>query len=325
MKQKLGRLRLSLLCAACTFVAIVGVYIVMARTGQFQLDHDDLVSKYADADSEFVSVGGIDVHYKDEGQGPVILLLHGSFGSLRTWDEVVDRLKARFRLIRMDQPPSALSGDLPASAAGLSLEDFISRFLDEVGVDSASLVGTSSGGIIAYRFAAKYPDRTNALVIANSPSAVVNNSAIVRPPVLDAMIFISSRILKHQPKLYWQLLLESLYADPSKLTGPLVEQYFDIGRKTRTSPPTPSMFARVNDNDEIDVVLRAVRAPTLLLWGVPDPVLPEKMAYQLQSKLSSAPTEVILLRGTGHYPPVESPGRVAEHISDFLASGGQPQ
>lgn len=325
MKRKLGRLRLSLLWAACTFVAIVLVYIVMARTGQFQLDHDDLVSKYVDADSEFVSVGGIDVHYKDEGQGPVILLLHGSFGSLRTWDGVVERLKDQYRLIRLDQPPSALSGDLPASAAELSLEDFISRFLDELGVDRASLVGTSSGGIIAYRFAAKFPDRTEALVIANSPSAVVNNSAIVRPPALDAMIFISSRILKHQPKLYWQLLLESLYADSSKLTGQLVEQYFDIGRKTRTSPPTPSMFARVNDNDEIDVVLRAVRAPTLLLWGVPDPVLPEKMAYQLQSKLSSAPIEVILLRGTGHYPPVESPGRVAEHISAFLARGGQPQ
>ena len=245
------------------------------------------------------------------------MLLHGSFGSLRTWNEVVDRLRNEFRLIRLDHPPTALSGDIPASAKDLTLEDFIRLFLDEIGVDRASLVGTSSGGIIAYRFAAKYPKRTAALVIANSPSSVIDNSAIATPPALQAMIFLSTRVLNHRPRLYWRLLLESLYADSSRLSDEIVEQYYDIGRKVRSLPLNSNMYARVNDNDETDEILRSVRAPTLLLWGSPDPVLPEQMAHQLESKLSAAQTELVLLKGTGHYPPVESPELVAEQIRRF--------
>lgn len=320
MRQKLKPVLFISLLAVGSLVALTSVYVVLARTGQFQLSRDELISSYADPDSRFVQVNGIDIHYKDEGQGPVVLLLHGSFGSLRTWDGVVSELKGPFRLIRMDQPPSALSGDIPADAIDLTLEDFIGQFLDEIGVERASLVGTSSGGIIAYRFAAKYPNRVNALVISNSPSAVVDNSAIVRSASLDSMILLSTRLLQYKPKLYWRMLLESLYADPSRLTTDTVAQYFDFGRKARTGVLPASMFARVNDNTEIDGVLGAVSAPTLLLWGVPDPVLPEDMAYQLESKLSSAPTELVFLRGTGHYPPVESPLLVAQHVERFLSS-----
>ena len=90
-----------------------------------------------------------------------------------------------------------------------------------------------------------------------------------------------------------------------------------MGRKVNSLPTTPTMYARVNDNDEIDEILRSVHAPTLLLWGLPDRVLPEHMAYQLQSKLTSAQTALVLLHGTGHYPPVESPGLVADEIRRF--------
>ena len=302
------------------FVIIAAAYVVMARAGAFRLDRNDLVTRYADSASRFVEVSGIDVHYKDEGQGSPVLLLHGSFGSLRTWDQVVAELKDDYRLIRLDQPGSALSGDVPESAEGLMLEDFIRLFLDTIDVDRTTLVGTSSGGLIAYRFAAKYPDRAVALVIANSPSAVVDNSAIDTPPSLQAMSFLSARILKHRPRLYWRLFLESLYGDPNRLSMAIVEQYFNMGRRPSSLRPGSSMYARVNDNDEIDAVLQSVVAPTLLLWGLLDPVLPEPMAYQLQTKLSSAETELVFLNETGHYPPVESPALVAEQIRRFSLS-----
>ena len=298
----------------------IAAYVLLARSGAFQLERDQLIARYADSESGFVQVRGIDVHYKDEGQGVPVLLLHGSFGSLRTWDGVVDALEDEFRLIRLDQPPTALSGPIPASAGDLWLEDFIDLFLDALGIERAVLVGTSSGGIIAYRFAAKYPERTTALVIANSPSAVVDNSAIATPRAVATMSLLGSRVLHHRPKLYWRWFLEWLYSDSSKVSEALVQQYYDMGRKTRSLPPNERMYARVSDNDEVTRILGGVRAPTLLLWGLVDPVLPEPMAHQIQRKLSSAPTTLVRLQTTGHYPPVESPERVADEIGKFLES-----
>lgn len=294
-------------------------YIVLARNGGFQLTRQELIEKYTDEHSKFVDVKGMEVHYKDQGSGPPVLLLHGSFGSVHTWDGVVDDLKDDLRLIRFDQPQAALSSDAPPENEGLSLEDFVAAFLDEIGVDRVHLAGTSSGGIIAYRFASKYPERAGKLVIANSPSAVVNNAAVDSPVFLDSLIYVSQNILKHQPRLYWRTFLESLYADPSRVKDTIVDQYFDYGRRTRTAPYVRSLFARVNDTAEIDQVLAQVKAPTLLLWGVPDRVLPEEMGYQLQRKLTAANPELIFLNGTGHYPPVESPDIVAGHIRRFIS------
>jgi pimeloyl-ACP methyl ester carboxylesterase len=305
--------------ASGVILAAVG-YVILARSGQFQLTRDDLRERYTDSASRFVTVRDMEVHYKDEGAGPVILLMHGSFGSLRSWDGVVERLKGKYRLIRPDQPPLALSGDLPASAKGLALEDYVAALLDGLGIDHAVIVGTSSGGIIAYRFAAKYPGRTDALIVANAPSAVVDNSATGSPALLEALIWINTNVLKHQPRLYWKMFLESLFADPTRLTDAAIERYFDFGRRPRTSPAIPSMMSRVNDTGEIDQVLGRVRAPTLLVWGVPDRVLPEPMAHQLKAKLTAAPVELVILNGTGHYPPDESPDLVAAEIDRFLTA-----
>lgn len=311
------------LAAAIAVVAFLGGFVLLARTGQFELSRDELLAHYIDTDSKFVNVRGITVHYKDEGPSEAgaaspILLLHGSSGSLHSWDDVVAKLKGNYRLIRMDQPGTALSGDIPVSLEGLSLEDFIAAFLDEVGVHHISLAGNSSGGIIAYRFAAKYPERVAALVLLNTPSAVVDNAATEWPLAMNAITFVSLQILKHRPELYWRIFLDSLYADPSCINGAVVRQYFDFGRRARTAPPVRSMFARVNDTAEITEILGRVTAPTLLLWGVPDRVLPEAMSRQLQAKLSATSAELVILNGTGHYPQEESPDLIAAHVADFL-------
>ena len=311
-------MRKTIALLAALAVLWVSGYVVLARSGAFQLSREELIEKYAESDSKFVTIKGIDVHYKDEGSGPPVILFHGSFGSLHTWDVVVEELRSEYRLIRFDQPQSALSSDIAQEKEGLSLEDFVAAFLDEIKVEKINLVGTSSGGLIAYRFASKYPERTGALVIANAPSAVVDNSATDTPFGLDVLIYLSRMVLQYQPRIYWQSLLESLYADPSRLKKETVEQYYDYARRSGTHPYVRSMFARVNDTAEIDQVLAKVTAPTLLLWGVPDRVLPEAMGYQLQRKLSSTDAELVFLNGTGHYPPVESPKIVAGHIESFF-------
>ena len=312
-----------LIVASIVLIWIAG-YVALARSGFFELTRADLIERYAGPESKFVNIKGIEVHYKDEGAGTPVVLFHGSFGSVHTWDGIANELVSDYRVIRMDQPQSALSSDIDQENEGLLLEDFVATFLDEVGVDKAHFIGTSSGGIIAYRFASKYPHRTGALIIANAPSAVVDNDAIETPLGLKALTFFSQHVLKYQPRIYWNSFLKSLYAEPSRLNDKTVNQYYDFGWRSRTAPYVRSMFARVNDTAEIDQVLSIVTSPTLLLWGTPDRVLPEEMGYQLQRKLVSTDAELVMLNGTGHYPPVESPLIVSRYVEAFLSEYTEP-
>ena len=78
------------------------------------LNRADVIARHADAASKFVDLDGVRVHYKDEGQGPAILLVHGTFGDLADWDGWVQVLKPRYRVVRLDLPAFGLTGPVPS-------------------------------------------------------------------------------------------------------------------------------------------------------------------------------------------------------------------
>ena len=71
---------------------------------------EDLRQKYSDSSDQYIDIEGTSVHYKDEGQGPPLLLIHGSTSTLRSFDSLAEILKSRYRVIRYDVPPTGLSG-----------------------------------------------------------------------------------------------------------------------------------------------------------------------------------------------------------------------
>jgi pimeloyl-ACP methyl ester carboxylesterase len=75
-----------------------------------------LRARYAPPPSRFVRVGGMDVHYRDEGTGPAVVLLHGMGGSLHTWDGWTAALHDSLRVLRVDLPGYGLTGPLPSMA-----------------------------------------------------------------------------------------------------------------------------------------------------------------------------------------------------------------
>lgn len=149
---------------------------------------DQLRQQYQTPASKYVEVAGVQVHYQDEGSGPVLLAFHGSFGALQTYDGVAAKLRDRYRIIRFDQPPTGLSGPVPPGF-DLTPEAFVHEFLGKLGVGPVAVIGNSSGGIFAYRFAASYPQDVNAVVLVNTPpSAPVDNAgALARQPWIEQL------------------------------------------------------------------------------------------------------------------------------------------
>lgn len=288
-----------------------------------RIDYATLAKQYATAESKFVEVDGVQVHYRDEGRGPVIVLLHGSFGSLRNFDGMAARLRRHFRVIRYDQPPGGLSGTVPEGFSG-TMEGFLRHFLQRLGVEQSILLGTSSGGIIAYRYAATYPSSVRALVLSNvPPSAPVDNAGAARraPEHIQRKLAACTKAGEPRSEECWRVFLEFNFVRSGEITPKLVREYTDLNRRV-DSQRFSSMTALMRDDALVRDFLGRITAPTLLLWGQEDFVLPPQTMQTMAGRLTSARVEQRLLRNVSHYPPLEAPREVTYETLAFLARAG---
>lgn len=268
-------------------------------------------------------IAGVSVNYRDDGTTTPLILLHGSFGTLRTFDEMAADLVDTYRVVRYDQPPGGLSGPVPEDFT-MTSEAFLAAFLDGLDIQSAVLLGTSSGGIIAYRFAATYPNRVRALILSNvPPSAPVDNVGALRrqPRWLRWSLATCLDQGRPWPKTCWRDFLNSNFHRKSRVTDELVTEYFDMNRAPGAFKFT-SMTAIMRDDDEVQRLLAGVRAPTLLLWGGLDLVLPPATAELMAQRLGGEQKRIVVFNDVSHYPPLEAPHDIAAATSAFLRELG---
>lgn len=277
-----------------------------------------LRARYMTPADKLVTLGGVEVRYRDEGQGQPILLLHGSQSTLETWDGVAAVLKRHYRVIRFDQPPMGLSGSIN-DAAKVTLagpDALMTGFLDHLKIKSVIAVGVSSGGTMAYYLAAGHPDRVKALVLSNCPSDPVDTSGLVTPPdLIEAGKRLKATGL--QDREWWRAYLTYLYGDPSRLTQKKLQVSYDMGRRG-VEPNMTHLLALAGNAAETAKRLESVKTPTLVIWGTRDPVLPYKAAVALRSHLTGVNPSMVMLDDVGHYPPVEVPERFAAIVETFL-------
>ena len=120
----------------------------------------ELKKTYANQYSKFIEIEGMNVHYRDEGEGQVIVLLHGTGASLHTWDKWTEDLKNNFRVIRLDLPAYGLTGPHPKNKYSLpDYSNFLNSFVESIGVDNFILSGNSLGGAIAWYYASEYQNK----------------------------------------------------------------------------------------------------------------------------------------------------------------------
>lgn len=279
----------------------------------------ELRQRYGAPGDRYANLGGVEVRYRDEGSGPVLLLLHGSSSTLNSWDGVVARLKGRYRIIRFDQPPLGLSGHLSDEAIKTvgQPEALVARLLDELRIRSVSVFGTSSGGTMAYYFAATYPDRVDNLILSNTPADPVHNDKIPVSPALAAEMA-RAKQLGYRDLEYWRVYLSFLYGEPRRLTPETIAYYQGTNMRT----PEANQFglhALTIHNETTMARLKAVRAPVLILWGMRDPVLPPPAGKALYRYLANAVSRsFVAMETVGHYPPLESPVATADLVDAYL-------
>jgi pimeloyl-ACP methyl ester carboxylesterase len=306
-------------------LALAGLIALMATVvgswaldrGWLELPLPELVNRYQLPDSRFVDVDGVRVHYVDRGSGPPVVLLHASFLSLRSWDQLSAQLEGRYRVIRLDLSGAGLTGDDPSRRYGIGRNiELVRGLLASLQLDSVALVGTSSGGITAFRYAARYPEQVSRLVLINSagmPRTAATNP--LRPPSSRLAGWVQAR---YRSRAFWAESLAGNFVPPHQPSAEFIDMTYDMNRRANSREINSLFLANFSTGDP-QQVLATVKAPALVLWGLENRTVMHLEADVFAYWLSSAPVALRKYPGLGHYAYIEEPAVIARDVADFLA------
>ncbi len=273
-------------------------------------------AKWGTPPSQFIEIDGVRVHYRDEGTGPVVVLIHANYASLFMWEPWAAALKDRYRVIRFDMTAHGLTGVDPTG--DYSLERTVAtfeKFADALGLQRFTIGGTSSGGTVGMHFTVKHPERVERLILV-SPGSLekdVRGRTTPRevPRIADVLTYVT-------PRFFASGLLKLGYGDRSRITDAVIDEWYEMWMRAGNRQ---AMLARTRQyvSGDVEGKIRAVKVPVLLLWGEKNPRVPVALAYEFQKLLVSAPSvELEILEGVGHMAVQEAPQETARLVRVWL-------
>jgi pimeloyl-ACP methyl ester carboxylesterase len=274
-----------------------------------------LLPEYGAAPSKFVEIEGMRIHYRDEGAGQPLVLLHGFGSSLFTWDRWVRQLSGTRRLIRLDLPGFGLTG--PAPDGDYTAERYVrvvGTLLDSLGIEHADIAGNSMGGRTALMFALEHPERVRKLILVDAggfaPMPPPPLFRLAQTPILGPFL-----IRNVTPRFVIRRNLEGVYGDPSRLTNAVVDRYSAMVRRAGNRG---AMVARITGPSDPNLAdrLGELKLPVLIQWGSLDQWIPLSDARGFQHGIAGA--ELRVYPGAGHVPMEELPEATARDADIFL-------
>ncbi|MEO1252872.1 MAG: alpha/beta hydrolase [Pseudomonadota bacterium] len=300
---------------ALALIVVVGLgaafFVWQASRG---LAPEALETQYASADDRFLMIDGARVRVREEGpaDAPPILLIHGFTFSLESWDAWAASLSDDHRVIRYDLLGHGLTGPDPQQRyAPQERAAFVGSVLDALDIDSAVIAGSSLGGLAAWRFAAENPDRVDALILVASGGFSMNGVTDKPAPLPPAM----KLFLQTAPEAGVSAMFETVYGDaqPSPERVALAR---DMMRRRGNGEAFVQSIAEFTLPDP-EADLARVTAPTLLLWGALDALIPPDHGRRFETAMPNA--ELIVYDRVGHVPHEEAPALTLGDARAFLS------
>lgn len=300
-----------------------GLVIAVASWWLWTPDKDRAVLErlYLKAPGDMVEVAGTRLHVRESGpqKAPAVIFLHGFGASLHTWEPWAQALDKDLRVIRIDLPGSGLS--LPDPTGDYSDQrtlQILLALMDKLGLARTSLVGHSIGGRIAWTFAGTYPERMNKLVLVSPDGFASPGFEYGKKPEVPAMVKLMRVAL---PKALLVMSLKPAYANPATMTDALATRYHDL----MLAPGSrDALLTRMTQTVLVDPlpILKKITAPTLLVWGEQDGMIPFANSNDYLSAINGS--KRVSFKGVGHLPHEEAPGESIGAIRGFLMAPAIP-
>lgn len=253
------------------------------------------------------------------GDRPPVVLVHGLSASIEAWRGVIQPLAERFRVIAFDLPGFGQADKPDADYRALTyIVPMLQAFMDAMRLEQAHMIGSSMGASLVLRYAVRNPERVDRVVLSAPGGFGRYIHPFMRVPTAPLVGAVMSRPQRATNAYALTLTL----ADPSKRTRALLDEVDQLSRL----PGAHRAFVRtlrgvaglggVRDLATFEAEARALRSPTLLIWGDKDKLFPVAQARTAQSLIPEA--ALTIMPGVGHFAQIDAPAAFAERCSRFL-------
>lgn len=261
-----------------------------------------------------IPVDGALLRVRIEGpeNAPPVILIHGFTFTLETWDDWAKDLSRDYRVIRYDLSGHGLSSPDPENRYGtMDRVRQLGLLMEALGMEQASIAGNSFGGLVAWNFAALHPEKVNKLILVDSAAWSINGVTEKPVPVPAAM---RAYLLAPTPAAV-AASASLIYAHPETLPPRRLEHMHAMIARPGNGPALVAHLEQFT-LPQPDAALRTIKAPTLILWGREDKVIPAAHAGQFAATIPDART--IIYEDVGHTPQEEAPAQSLADLRAFL-------
>ena len=236
--------------------------------------------------------------YIEEGEGETLLLLHGLFGALSNFRDLVEYFRKDYKVIVPILPLFTL--DIFHTSVG-GLEKHVQRFIEAKELNKVHLLGNSLGGHVALVHVLKHPEKIKSLILTGSSGLFENGMGDSYP--------------RRGDKEYIRKKTEVTFYDPAMATDELVNEVFEI-TNNRIKVIKILALAKSAIRNNLGEELNKIQTPTLLIWGNNDIITPPFVAKEFNKLIPNS--ELHFIDKCGHAPMMEVPQEFNEILGVFL-------
>ena len=264
--------------------------------------------------SRYLKTENFDIHYRKEGIGDPVILIHGGGMWLYSYRDTIPELARAFTVYALDMPGYGYTSPRHKNQCyGLDvMADILLEFMDTLKIEKASLVGHSWGGGWAIHFTHKHPERIEKLVLIDSSGLDVPDILeweLLKYPIIGETLVqcISSQGVRQR--------LERSFFHKDRVTGEMVNEVHTPMRFSPNRKAQP-LLSRNQDWKLTEKAMPDIRKRVLLIWGDSDYYLDPSLAKKFAARL--AHIKIVMLKNCGHSAHEEYPEIVNGLITEFL-------
>jgi len=256
--------------------------------------------------------GDVSFWYEEQGAGEPVLFLHGLTWDHTMWDAQVAALAGEYRCIALDFIGHGRTPDVDHDYSFWDLASYVARFLDDIGVPSAHVVGLSMGGMTAMRLALRHPGRVRSLALLDTDAGTEDPAKAAGYHQLGEAVIAQG----------WEAVADAVAA--VLFGAPYLErsEHRAAVRAKLTANPRESIAGRalrcVTQRDDIRGQLGQIAVPTTVIVGELDIATPPERSEEIAAAIPGA--RLVRIPGAGHMSPIEAPEAVTRALREHLAA-----
>jgi len=240
----------------------------------------------------------------EEGNGEPLVLLHGLFGALSNFEELIEYFRHHYKVVVPMLPLFDL--DLLHTSVG-GLQKFLYKFMEARNYKGVHLLGNSLGGHVALLYVLKHPERVQSLILTGSSGLFENGMGDSYP--------------KRGDYEYIKKKTEITFYDPKTASKELVDEVYEIVNN-RLKAIKIIALAKSAIRNNLGEELNQIKQPTLLIWGNNDTITPPFVAREFNKLIPNS--ELHFIDKCGHAPMMEVPGEFNQILHKFLTKLKEP-